>query len=344
MKADAEFFESTADSRVESVPLSHLSVELGHFYSPDLGRDADFFVDHFRRINRWYSAARDALQDTFPVRSPRISTCILIDDYFGRLESPQKLIPKLLGAAAEGGIVIDYLARESGCADWAVPIDIDPPDPGEDLPPGRSLAELVEARLVEDPPPDTTGARPPVQQTGWLCNGQRSPSTDHHEAMKRPTGWVPPAENAAMNHSIFADIELWNEGPNGRVWSCAMLAAVWQLLRFGALRDNGRRVAVPQRLPDDLPADWRELPAVSQVGERAAPFSAYRTLTVCAPLFQPIENAVRTILQQVAVEPAVLDQIQARASDEGLILAPAVVDRIEYLFVNTGPVRGVGPR
>ncbi|WP_328461910.1 SCO2522 family protein [Actinoplanes sp. NBC_00393] len=313
MRAEAEFIESSADGRTESVPLSHLSVELGHF----CGSDPAFLADSFRRISPWFSAARDALR--FP--RPRVSTCFLIDDYFGRPEPPRTLIAELLGAAEEAGMTIDYLVRASG---FAEPRDTDP---------GCSLAELVMARVVEDPPPDTTGARPPVQQSGWLSNGQRSPSP-----------WAPPAENAATDHSIFADIELWNAGSDGRRWSCAMLASVWQLLRLGVLRDHGRRVAVPEPLPAGLPHDWRELPVVSQVSDRAAPFTAYRTMTVCAPLFLPVENAIRTILQQVAIEPAVLGQLAARATAEHLDLPAAVVDRIEYLFVDTGPVRDADSR
>lgn len=343
MRADAEFYESTADARVESSPLAHLSIELGHFYAPDLRQNTDFFADHFRRIARWSATVEAACRDAVRGRSVRISTCVLIDDYFGQPESPRTVLPKIVRAAQEGGLAVDYLARESGCAEPAMPTDIDLSEPVDAASVGLSLAELVEARLVEDPPPDATAARPPVRQTGWLCNGQRSPITDRHEAMKRPTVWLPPAENAAVNHSIFADIELWRDGEHGRQWSCAMLAAVWQLLRLGVLRDNGRRVATAQPVPDELPDDWRRLPPVLQLNERAVPFSAYRTMTICAPLFLPIENAVRTILQQVAVDPAVLSQINARGTDEGIALAPSVVDRIEYLFVDTGPVRGARP-
>ncbi|GIF03713.1 SCO2522 family protein [Actinoplanes siamensis] len=343
MRADAEFFETTADARVESVPLAHLSVELGHFYSPDLRQDEEFFIDHFRRIGIWYSAARSACEAMVPRGNPRISTCVLIDDYFGQPASPSALIRKLRDAAGKAGLEIDYLVRESGCAHTVAKVDPDPAEPVETAPPGLSLAHLVEARLVEDPPPNSTGARPPVGQTGWLCNGQRSPATETHEAMKRPTVWRPPAENAAVNHSIFEDIELWRDGPDGRLWSCAMLAAVWQLLRLGLLRDNGRRVAAPHPLPGDLPDNWRALPMVLQLNERALPFNAYRAMTICAPLFLPVENAVRTILQQVAVDPAVLAQVGGRARDEGVALPLEVVDRMEYLFVDTGPVRGAGP-
>lgn len=345
MRADAEFFESTADGRVESIPLAHVSVELGHFYAPDLSQDAEFFVNHFRRIAGWFAAVRSASEERVRGKHPRISTCILVDDYFGVPESPRTLIPKLLGAAREGGLSVDYLARESGCAAQSKSAGMDQAarggaEPAELVSTGISPAELVISRVVEDPPPGSTAARPPVSETGWLCNGQRSPATDSHEAMKRPAAWLPPAENAAVNHSVFADIELWRDGDHGRQWSCALLAAVWQLLRLGVLRDHGRRIAVPRPLPEELPEDWRGLPAVAQVNERAAPFSAYRTMTICAPLFLPIENAVRTILQQVAVDPAVLSQIVARGADEGITVAPEAVDRIEHLFVDTGPVRG----
>jgi hypothetical protein len=343
MKAHAEFFESTADARVESASLAHLSVELGHFYAPDLRQEEDFFVDHFRRIGIWYEAARSALEAALPKGRPRVSTCVLIDDYFGKVGPPKILIEKLLGAAKKAGLRIDYLARESGCADTVLPAP-DPVEPTDGTGTDLSPAQLVTARLVDDPPPNTTGARPPVRQTGWLCNGQRSPATETHEAMKRPTQWRPPAENAAVNHSIFADIELWRDESGGRLWSCAMLAAVWQLLRLGVLRDDGRVVAPAQPLPSDLPDSWRALPMVLKVNEQAESFIAYRAMTICAPLFLPVENAVRTILQQVAVDPEVLAEISKRAGNEGITLPLEVVDRIEYLFVDTGAVRGAGTR
>ena len=343
VKTDAEFFEFTADTRVQSSPLAHLSIELGHFYAPDLRKDEDFFVDHFRRIGLWLAAAKDACGAALPRGKPRISTCVLIDDYFDTPVPPSALVPKLVEAARKAGVEIDYLVRESGCATTVASLETDPEEPFETVPAGLSLAELVEARLVEDPPPDTTAARPPVRQTGWLSNGPRSPATKPNEAMKPSVAWQPPAENAAVNHSIFADIELWRDDGDHRLWSCAMLAAVWQLLRLGVLRDNGRQVAPPHPLPGDLPEDWRSLPMVLRINPEAAPFNAYRAMTICAPLFLPVENAVRTILQQVAVDTTVLARIGDRASAEGITLPAAVVERIEYLFVDTGPVRGAGP-
>jgi hypothetical protein len=43
------------------------------------------------------------------------------------------------------------------------------------------------------------------------------------------------------------------------------------------------------------------------------------------------------------VDPTVLAGIGERSRAEGITLPPAVIDRIEYLFVDTGPVRSAGP-
>ncbi|MBT8224081.1 MAG: hypothetical protein HKP61_13695 [Dactylosporangium sp.] len=328
--ADAEFQEASAHRRIEAEPLSHLSVELGHFYHRDLASSFDFFAGHYRRISRWAATARADWAERLAGRRPRISTCVLIDDYFQTPARPAELVPKLVRAARSAGLEIDYVARESGCADRTTG-------------PGRwSPAELVEARLVEDPPPGTTGARPPATQTGWLCNGRRSPTAHQPAAMKAPVPWRPPAENAAINHSIFVDIQLWDRETGDRRWSCAMLAAAWQLLRLGMLRDRGARAVVPQPLPDPLPDAWDRLPALIQVNPAADPFTAYRTLSIVAPPLLPTEHAVRTILEQVAVDPDVRSQIEARERGETIDPPAELVNRIGYLFVDTGVVRGAG--
>lgn len=335
MSVEVDVQESTQQYGPAALPLSHVSVEVGHFYAEDLARDHRFFREHFRRIARWLAAARDDCAGTVPGRRPRISTCLLIDDYFTKPAAPSELIPKLLDSAREGGLIVDYIARESGCAD--------PAGVNDETDPDLSPAHLVEARLVDEPAPGSTGARPPARQVGWLCNGQRSPATARYEAMKGPVAWRPPVQNVVNNHSIFIDIELWNiDGERGRRWSCATLASVWQLLRLGMIRNNGRPVAVPQPLPDPLPDDWSRLPPVVDMGNGADAFSAYRTLTICDPQFLPVEHAVRTILERVAVAPEVLRQIDVRGGAEGLTLPRAVVDRIGYLFVGTGPVRDAG--
>jgi hypothetical protein len=100
------------------------------------------------------------------------------------------------------------------------------------------------------------------------------------------------------------------------------------------LRNFGRPVAVPRAWSGELPEQWAELPAVVQLNASAAPFCGYRTFSVLASRFLPIEHAVRTILGQVNVEDAVAGQALDRSSGEGLVLPAELVDRVEYAFVN----------
>jgi hypothetical protein len=313
------FTEETARPVVRSVPLSHVSIELGHLYMDDFEAGPAHLLQQFRRVAPWAAAAREIARDGLPGRSrPRVSTCFLIDDYFTRFSAPDKVVTMLAGTAAEAGLEIDYVARESGCA----------------VADGIDLARVVESHLVSEPPEKTDGSRPPSSVTGWLTNGERSPVQQAGAAMAAPRQWQPPRQSAVQNHSIFLDIELWSEQASTRLWSCPFLAAVWQLQRLGLIRHLGRPVADPRPVTlDDLPSDWEALPAVVQLNPGAAPFRAYRTFSVLDSRFLPIEVAVRTILGQVAVAAPVAEQIKARAAGERVALPAELVDRIGYAFM-----------
>jgi hypothetical protein len=310
------FREASGEPHIQSVPLSHVSIEAGHLYYEDHLAGPERLRDHFRQLAPWLEAARTIWTSELSPKRPRISTCFLIDDYSAPLGSPAVVIPELLAAARESGVEIDYLAREAAC------VEAD----------GVALARLVMERIVAEPPPGTNGTRPPATETGWLCNGRRTP-TDQAAAMAPGTGWTPPAENAATQHSIFIDVELWNGDDKSRRWSCAFLAAVWQLLRLGLLRSEGAPVAVPQLWDEQrLPDEWDRVPAVVRVNPQAAPFSAYRTVSVLPRRFLATEHAVRTVIGQVAVEQAVLADTITRGAAEGLALADELVNRVEYIF------------
>lgn len=307
--------EAAGLRRVSSVALSHLSIELGHLYMEDFDADAPPLATHFQKITPWVAAATQAYAT--PARGrPRVSTCFLVDDYFAQSHSPVEIIPAVRDAAAEAGLRIDYLARESGCAEAD----------------GIELARLVEDRLVVDPPVGTNGSRPPVTETGWLSNGVRSPATGA-EAMQAASGWRPPVQNAARNHSVFLDVELWNTDGEQRQWSCAFLAAVWQLIRLGVLRYDGEPVTTAPEPPSRWPTAWSELPAVIRLNPDASPFSAYRTVSMLTGRFLPTEHAVRTIVSQVEIIPEVRAQIGSRSAAEGFELPAEVVDRISYVFL-----------
>jgi hypothetical protein len=312
-----EFLESSADLKVESLPLSHVSVELGHLYMEDLARGEPALRDTFAAVAPWVRAA-EVPRSVGSVKQPvRISTCFLIDDYFSRFSTPAEVIPMVTSAAESEGLRIDYLARESACAQTR----------------DSRAAPLVLGRLVTEPEAGATGGRPPLTETGWLTNGQRSPNTSRGEAMAKREAWRPPQESARRRHSIFVDIELWDERDGHKTWSCPMLAAVWQLARLGLLRHHGRTVIEPRPLPTELPDEWSAMPPVAQVEPNAAPFHGYQTLSLLDDRFLAIEHAVRVILNQVAQDGEVMRRVEQRALQEGMRIAQDVTGRVGYLFV-----------
>jgi hypothetical protein len=317
-----EFLESSADFKVESLPLSHVSVEVGHLYMEDFSAGMDGVQRTFAAAAPWVHTARNHPQAVgCGKKSVRTSTCFLIDDYFSRFSSPATVVPMVLEAAGREGVEIDYLARESACARAG----------------GISPAALTLGSLVTEPVPGTTGGRPPVTATGWLTNGQRSPSTERVEAMAKQVPWQPPRESARRRHSIFVDIELWDERDGQRTWSCPMLAAVWQLMRLGVLRDHGRPVVTPQDWThQSFPDEWDELPPVLRLRPQAAAFAAYTTLSVLSPRFLPVELAVRTILSQFACDNSLLEAVNKRAARDSMKLPAELVDRVRHVFAAPG--------
>jgi hypothetical protein len=318
---DAVFREASAEARVEGLPLSHLSVELGHLYMEDFESGPGHLHQHFQAIAPWVAAAKESCAASLPPgRKARISTCFLIDDYFTQFSSPAVVVAQILEAAEASGLALDYLAREAGCAHAG----------------SVSPARLVEGRLVAEPPPGTNGDRPAVADSGWLSNGERSPGSGSSPAMgSRAPRWRPPSQNDRTRHSIFVDVELWDKDGDERTWSCPFLAAVWQLLRLGMLRDSGKVIVPSEPMPAELPKEWSRLPAIVQVNPAARPFAAYRTLSILAPRFLPVEHAVRTVLSQVAVERDLQRELAARSRSDGIEVPDELVERIEYAFVGS---------
>ncbi|MGW5254727.1 SCO2522 family protein [Streptomyces sp. NPDC004012] len=321
---ESRFRETTAEPLTRSLALSHLSLELGHLYMEDFEGGPARLRQHFERVRPWADAARaDAAARAAAAATgrrggsrPRISTCFLIDDYFTRFSTPAEVVPVLLDEAERAGLVIDYLARESGCA----VVDKVP------------LAESVAGRLVESPPPGSYGLRPPVGQTGWLANGVRTPA-QRAQAMKRSGAWQPPQETAAHRHSVFLDVELWDDQDGHRTWSCPFLAAVWQLTRLGLLRNEGEPVFVPRaHTSGGFPTEWDQLAPLLQLNPSAAPFNAYRTCSVLPSRFLPVEHAVRVILDQTEVDAGALRKVASRSADEGVAVPDSVADRVSYVF------------
>jgi hypothetical protein len=313
-----EFTERSAQPRTRALPLSHLSLELGHLYLEDVAAGPGRLQAIFAEVAPWAQAARAAVK--LPSGRPRVSTCFLVDDYFSDLIGPDQVVPEMIEAAKAAGVPVDYLVREAGCARTAGPA-------GEVSP-----AELLVSRLVEEPEPGTTGWRPPVAQSGWLSNGRRSPTPAGGRAAMDVRDWAPPLQNAARRHSIFVDVQLWDEKADRRTWSCPLLAATWQLLRLGLMRHNGEPVVEAANPPPVWPAAWSQLPTIVKLNPKATPFAAYASTSILSSRFLPVELAVRTILGQVWTDPAVAAQISERSQTEKLQLPADPLDRIRYVF------------
>ncbi|MEV6325853.1 SCO2522 family protein [Nocardia sp. NPDC051787] len=327
----AGYSEATERPRVAQVPLSHLSIEVGHFYMNDLSNGADRIRAQFRKVAPLIPAFTAAAQAEFGPRA-RVSTCFLIDDYFRHDTDPGEILGRLLGAAAECGVTIDYLAREAGC--------FEAPSAGDRRIP---LAEMVAARIVAEPPEGSNGRRPPTAESGWLCNGRRASDDEPGQAMHR-LPYEPPEEFGRREHSIFLDVQMWSKQTkkvNGRAevhtkWSCPFLASIWQLLRLGMLRYDGEPIVDPQlwRPEDGWPSQWWEMPAVVKLNPQAKPFAAYRSLSLLPQRYLGIEHAVRVILDHIDLEEEVVEQIIDRGVVEAVSVPRKVTERMSHYLLD----------
>jgi hypothetical protein len=324
------YSEATEHPRVAPVPLSHLSIEVGHFTLKAIAEDTGFVRGEFRRIAPLVAAFTESARIRFGPEA-RISTCYLIDDYFTDGTDPAMILPLLLDAAESTGVVIDYVARESACARYSVVVDGVPL--GEPIP----VAEMVAARIVPEPAPPDTGGRPPTTDSGWLCNGRRSSTAAPTQAMRGRT-YVPPEAFGTGEHSIFIDVERWSQlgGSGSTRWSCPFLTAIWHLLRLGMVRYHGEPVASPRLRARDAayPSRWSDLPPVIQFDPRAQPFAAYRTLSLLPERRIAIEHAVGVILDHLDLDEDVTSQIADAGAAENITVPPTAGERLSHLLLD----------
>lgn len=301
-----EYHEATESAAVERVPFSHLSIEAGHLYLRQLA-DRAFVRGQFEAVvPRVATAVAEAR--AVHGKDARISTCLLIDDYnvnpADPKPSPAVAIAMLDDVARETGLRIDYLARESGCVQAS---SVFYPDTRSRVP----LAEIVLGLITPEPIEGSNGAGSSPLLSGWVSNGRRSEEVG---AAMEAIEWLQPEEYGNHGHSVLIDAELYNErlasAPDPgkpkrveRVWSCSMLSAVWHLLRLGMLRNDGRQVAVPCVVTavTDLPRTWAELPTVVKLNTGAAPFCAYRAVSILPRSALVTEVAADVLMNHISL-------------------------------------------
>jgi len=331
---NASYHEVTETARTEQVPLAHLSIEAGHLHLDDFADGDRVIAARLDQAAPWLEAASKRIRKRFG-RNARISTCFLVDDSTPSSSAlvppkPSEVVDIVTAAADQAGFRIDYLAREAGCAmacerPYSGPRDKSP------------LADIVAGLIVEEAALGANGSRPPTAQTGWLSNGERSPAVA--VAMDAPE-WEPPQEFGTYRHSVFVDVELWSldkdQAQPERQYSCSLLAAVWQLLRLGLLRDAGHAVAKAYRFDpsEALPDLWSQLPSIMQLAPDAAPFAAYQTLSILPSHYRAAEHAAEIIIDHLQFDEAVLNQTADRARDEisPITLPDNPAGRVSHLF------------
>ncbi|MQY17688.1 SCO2522 family protein [Nocardia macrotermitis] len=353
------YTEATEQPKIARVPFSHLSIEVGHFQLKMIADRPDELREEFRRIKPLVDAFTESARIQYGPDA-RVSTCYLVDDYFqgddvrgpdqaqdsdspepqpdsDPLEhdstrstdhNPRRILSRLLTAAEECGLTIDYLARESACAQTPEYVDgirLDEPIP---------LADIVAACIVPEPAIDDTGGRPPTAESGWLCNGRRSSLSEPAQAM-RTRAYRPPQVYSATNHAIFIDIEMWSKSSDGQTsWSCPFLAAIWHLLRLGMLGYHGAAVVDPQPHVAPWPDRWQDLPAIVRLNPEAEPFAAYKTLSMLPRRYIEIEHAVRVILDHLDLDENVFAQVVAAAATEKIEVSAKVGERLSHLLLD----------
>ena len=303
------FEQASAKRVVLPVALARLSVELCLLRAERAADTLRTLPDRLQQAAPWLHA-------TIAQEAPgAVSTCCLVDDYFGDPGPPRLVVAALVAAAQDAGLTLDYVMRASACAGDAQ----------------RSPARILVDHLVPDPKQGEDGSTEPHSRPGWLANGSR-PTVTSQQAMAGPPIRVPPRQHSAPLHSVFVDVQLWQDDAGPR-WSPATLSAVWYATRLGLLRDAGQPLVQPTEVPGQLPATWAQMPPVLQLSQAPAPFAAYRTFSLREARHRHGELAVQTILEQLAVDVEVSNQIMRHAQDAGVTLSPDPTTRIECLFL-----------
>ena len=232
--------------------------------------------------------------------SSTVEVVILIDDYF----APKDMDIEAAGEAIEevvasSGIPVDRRVLESEC----VP-----------------LAEILAREVIREPREgdgtENRAARSPDDQR-WI----RDTDSGSHEsvgAIVEPVSpWAPKRQKSgrdgatdnvqaknSRSHLIDLAVEMFKEGDGrgGEVWSCALLAAAWQMHRLGCPTPG---------LGDSLLSP------------------ANRTMSVISPRFMIVETAVNRILRNLRLDDPLFRSLQFGSS---MPTNDELVGRIGYLF------------
>lgn len=286
-------------------PFADLSLEFAHLYLRHVTEESAFAAAVTAK--RWV----EPLINRYTSGGLSVTKTVMVDDYFTReTEVVEEKTRLILDACERAEIEPDYVVFEGACAE---------------------TVERMMARLVPEPrrgDGSAEGADRTLREE-WLSNGSpgRAAEPAEHESSLLSTRLPetsaeaprPPARGAASGpHALHLDIELFRVVRGEHLYGCPTLAAWWQLIRLGMLREQNGAPTVPAR---------------TVVRNPDVPFAAQRTLTVLSPRFIEVEHAVRTILGQVNPPPEWLANLRLGRDEPE---PGEALKRIAYLFVPEG--------
>ena len=220
--------------------VADLSLEFAHLY---LGQLDEQEAERAARLaRRWLGP----VLDTCEAVGLSVSTVVMLDDYFAPDSTDLEAMARLLeDACAAEGVRIDHLVHEAACAE--------------------SVAQL-RTHLCREPREGdgSSTPSPPAIGSEWIANADPPRGRAFEQRVVRRTARArpqaaPAAAGTRVNgdgrgrgsrghHSIHLDVQLWKQiAGSERLWACPTLAAWWQLIRLGMLRDAAGRPTVPPR-------------------------------------------------------------------------------------------------
>ena len=228
--------------------MSWISFEMLHLYAGS-GTLADDIASGAARAKKWLTALQGVHE------KDKFSKVVFVDDYSSsKHENPDrtKLNEDIVAAFEKEDVPPDFIVYESDVAE-----------------------SCDEFRKDSSPPPEEGEGSFGGRSTERYSNVDRSRiQSSRNQARPDPD----------ERKDITMEVNLYHEmqGRDGkRVWTCPAVAAWWQLLRLGALKEYKNK-------PPGEGYVRQQNPKV--------PFAADRTFTLLPPSYLEVEHAVRLLL------------------------------------------------
>lgn len=283
-----------------------ISVEIAHLSAEDLTSE--------HVVSAAMETASSWLKHLDPNVLDRISVTVLLDDYYEEVDLPSAT-KTLLKAAENANVSINYVVSEAAIAESVDLLDhhlfpVPAMGSGSSSDVGDSLHRFLSSvgEYV-----DTAASSPHPRPAGGAIRrfSDLEPSGDKsaHEPGSQPNS----ASYRGM-HKLDLVVELWSPSTGGgRLWSCAMLAAWWQLVRLGCLKKSR-----PEAAAHGI-----------TVIDQSRPFECRNTLSILNSRYLEIEHAVRSILRCVQMPPEWVDLFRIGADVPS---ERAHLSAIQYVF------------